>query len=98
MSLFAKLFHYFTNPDTTITTEFNGEATVKIKYSVADEREVKVGDATTVKQLIEAQAKLANIDTSREYVVLCNGVVVDVNSKPVNGAKYSLSFSAGVAG
>jgi hypothetical protein len=100
MSLFSRLFAAAAkaSQQQEVTTEFNGEAVVNVKFSVADMREIKIKDEVTVKDVIESAAKLSGTDINREYTVVANGVAIDVNSKYVNGTRYAVSFSAGVAG
>jgi hypothetical protein len=99
MSLFSRLFGTDKTPQKQeVTTDFTGEAVVNVKFSVADMREIRIKDEVTVKDVIESAAKLSGTDINRNYTVVANGVAVDINSKYVNGTRYAVSFSAGVAG
>lgn len=100
MSLFSRLFAaaQSASQQQEVTADFTGETVVKVKFSVADMREITIIDEVTVKDVIESAAKLSGTEINRDYTVVANGVAVDLDSKYVNGTNYKVSFDVGVAG
>lgn len=98
--LFAKLFTsaQANSQQQEVSADFNGEAAVTVKFSVADQRVIKISDEVTVGDVIKAAANLSNVNLSRDYTVVANGRAVSLDEKYVNGTRYSVTFLAGEAG